>query len=257
MSLITDGIERVRAFELPAGIWPDGDCFGCPRVALVKWRSNWTDKLYQVYVNGQLAGTAVDPNQRQLVVPAPSSSLTAVRVEIFAVESRYAYIDFRDELRRVTNTGRVRLRILRSQLLPLGSVIQIYSDSGTGSVDYDNPVNVEPIDVWPSLYDKAGFGMSSFAEGDFGFDSAAAAGFGVGDFGLGQFGLDADSFEWTSEPLSKGVYKFGVQVIDKDGNASDAVETESITVIPSARPATVLTVWSFDKQSNRLVLSVN
>jgi hypothetical protein len=257
MSLIIDGIGKIKAFELPAGIWPDGNYFGCPRVALVKWHSSWTDKLYQVYVNGQLAGTAVDLTQRQLVVPVPSSLSTAVRIEVFAVEPQFAYIDFGGKLQRAAGTGRVKLRLLRSQHLPLGSLIQIYSDNGTGTIDYDKPVNAEPIRVWPSLYDKAGFGISRFAEGDFGFDSAAAVGFGMGDLGLGQFGLDADSFEWTTEPLSKGVYKFGVKVIDEDGNESDAVETKSITVIPSAWPATVLTVWSFDKQSNRLVLSIN
>jgi hypothetical protein len=186
MSLIADGIDKVKALQLPAGIWTDGDYFGCPRVALVKWCSSWTDKLYQVYVNGRLAGKTVVTNQRQLVVPVPGSPSTAVRIEVFAVEPRFAHIDFGGELPQASDTSRVKLRILRSQLLPLGSVIQIYWDSGTGTIDYDKPLSAEPFRVWPSPYDKAGFCMSRFAEGDFGFDSAAAVGFGGGDFGFGR-----------------------------------------------------------------------
>lgn len=257
MSLIADGISRIRVLDVPAGIRADGGYFSCPRVSLLSWHSDWTDKLYQAYVNGFYAGTTIDIDQRQLVVSVPSSPATAVRIEVFAVEPQFAHIDFRNELSQATDSGRVKLRILRSQLLPLGAAIQIYSDNGTGDINYDDPVNDEPIQVWPSSYDKAGFGTSSFGEGDFGFDSAAAVGFGSGCFGSGQFGLDDDSLEWISEPLDKGIYTFAAKVIDKDGNQSDAVETESIAVIPAARPATALIVLSFDKQTNKLVLGVN
>ena len=257
MSLIKNGIDRVRVYELPAGIWPDGDYFSCTRFALVQWRSEWTDKFHQVYVNGALSRTTFDVEQRQLILPVPSSFTAAVRIEVFAVEPQFAQIDYSGELTTPNQTGRIKLRLLRSQSLPPDSVIQIYSDNGTGSIDYDNPVNTEPIQVWPSFYDKAGFAMSRFGEGDFGFDSAAAVGFGMGDFGFGQFGLDADAIEWTTEPLNKGTYKFAARVIDKQGNESDAVETEPITVIGAAIPATELNVFSFDKQTNELVLSVN
>jgi hypothetical protein len=257
MSLIADGINKVRVFDVPAGIWTNGDYFACPRVALVDWHSDWTDKLHQVYVNGRHSGTTINVNQKQLVVHLPGSPATAVRIEVFAVEPQLAHIDFSEELTQSAGTGRIKLRILRSQLLPLGATMQIYFDNGSGDIDYDNPVNNEPIQVWPNPYDKTGFGKSCFGEGDFGFDSAAAVGFGRGDFGFGQFGIDADSFEWISEPLDKGIYKFAARVVDKNGSQSDAVETEPITVIPSANPATALAVLSFDKQSNKLVLGVS
>jgi hypothetical protein len=257
MSLIADGINKVRVFDVPAGIWTNGDYFACPRVALVDWHSDWTDKLHQVYVNGRCAGTTVDVHQKQLVVHLPGSPATAVRIEVFAVEPQSAHIDLGSELSQAADTGRVKLRILRSQLLPLGATIQVYSDNGSGVIDYGDPVSNEPIQVWPSPYDKTGFGACCFGEGDFGFESAAAVGFGRGDFGLGQFGLDVDSVEWISEPLDKGIYRFAARVIDKDGNQSDAAETEPITVILAARPATALTVLSFDKQTNKLVLGVS
>jgi len=257
MSLIANGINKVRIFEVPAGIWPSGEYFACPRVAVVRWSSEWADKLYQVYVDGLHAGTTTDIYQRQLVVHVPDSSASAVRIEVFAIEPRFANIDFSSKLSRANSAGRVKLRMLRNQLLPPDSKIQIYSDNGSGTVDFDNPINDEPLQIWPSPYDKAGFGTSRFGHGDFGFDSASASGFGMGDFGIGQLGLDTDSIEWTSRPLSKGIYIFSVKVIDKDGNQSDAIDTGPVTIMPAAKPVTALTVLSFDKQANKLVLSIN
>ena len=72
----------------------------------------------------------------------------------------------------------------------------------------------------------------------------------------GQFGLDADTFEWVSEPMQAGVYKFAIKITDEAGNQSSASETGEITVIPAARPAEQVSIRSFDKNTNQLVLSV-
>ena len=111
--------------------------------------------------------------------------------------------------------------------------------------------------IWPSWRDKAGFGMCGFGISDFGFDSAAAVGFGKGSFGHGGFGLDADTAEWTSPPMPAGAYRFGVKVSDGSGNESDGSETGQVTVTPAARPVEHVTITSFDKQTNQLVLSVS
>ena len=260
MGLISTGIEKVRAFELPAGIWADGECVETPRVALVKWSSkaNLSDKFYQVYVNGQYAGTTVDNQQRQMIVPIPTSLESAVRIEVFAVEPEEADINFSNELiLPPINSGRVRISLLRSQKLPSDATAEVYFDNGTGEIDYDKPLSDSPIRIWPAWQDKAGFGMSRFGVDDFGYESAAAVGFGKGSFGHGQFGLDADTTEWISPPLVAGLYKFGVKIIDEAGNQSYASETEPITVIPAARPAEQVSISSFDKQTNQLVLSVS
>jgi hypothetical protein len=99
--------------------------------------------------------------------------------------------------------------------------------------------------------------MSMFGVSDFGYDSAASVGFGKGSFGHGQFGLDADVIEWVSEPLGAGVYRFGVKIIDGAGNESDVSETGPVAVIPTAKPAEWVTVSSFDKQANQIVLNVS
>jgi hypothetical protein len=257
MSLISNGIDSVRAFALAAGIRADGRCAQALQAALVQWRSTWSDKLHQVYVNGRYSGTTLDGQQRQMVVPIPTSLESPVRIEVFAVEAEDAQIDFSDELvPPLAGSGRVRITLLRGQNLPANATAEIYFDNGTGQIDYDHPLMASPIQIWPAWQDKAGFATSGFGLGDFGYDSAAAIGFGKGSFGHGQFGLDADTIEWTSPPLTRGVYKFAVKVRDKSGTQSSTSETAPVTVIPTAEPATALNLSSFDKQTNQLVLAV-
>lgn len=257
MALISNGIDKLRAFELPGGIWSDGEAVAVPRLALVKWRSVLNDKFYQVYVNGRYAGATVDSAQRQIVVQVPTSPETAARIEVFAVEASEVSNDFSDGVSpTVAESGRVKMSFLREQSLPVNSTIQIYSNNGSGGIDYNTAITDKPIKVWPVWQDKAGFGMSCFGVSDFGFDSAAAVGFGKGSFGQSQFGLDADTFEWLSGSLQIGAYRFGAKVTDEVGNESSATETDEITVIPAAEPAEQLSVSSFNKQTNQLVLSV-
>ncbi|MHC4188519.1 MAG: hypothetical protein ACYSUB_02435 [Planctomycetota bacterium] len=257
MGLISSGIEKVRAFELPAGIWADGECVGAPRTALVKWHSCLSDMFYQVYVSGRYAGVTVDSQQRQMIVPIPTSFQSAVRIEVFAVEAEQVGTDFNNEIApSPADSGRVRINLLRSQNLPIGATTEIYFDDGTGEIDYDKPLTDSPIRIWPAWQDKAGFGMSRFGVSDFGLDWAAGVGFGKGSFSNGQFGLDADTIEWTSPPLSAGVYKFAVKVADEAGNESSVSEASPITVTPAAKPAEKVSIFSFDKQTNQLVLKI-
>ncbi len=257
MSLIDSGIHSVRAFALPASIWPDGQGVQAPRVALVQWHSMWTGKLHQVYVNGRYAGTTLDDQQRQMIVPIPTSLESPVRIQVFAVEPQDADMDFSSELgQSAIDSSRVKITLLRSQNLPLEATAIIYFDNGTGQFDYDHPLTDSPIRIWSAWQDKAGFAMSGFGLGDLGYDSAAAVGLGKGAFGHGQFGLDADTIEWTSPPLPTGAYRFAVKVLNKSGSQSSTSETEPITVTPAARPAEGLSISSFDNQTNQLVLTI-
>ncbi|UCF43861.1 MAG: hypothetical protein JSV99_02750 [Planctomycetota bacterium] len=257
MALVSSGIEKVRAFELPGGIWPDGSYAGCPRIALVKWHSHLSNMFYQVYVNGWYAGSTLDGQQRQMMVQIPTSLETAVRIEVFAVEAEQANTDFSSEIESsMGQCGRAKIDMLRSQKVPIGATVQLYSDGGSGEIDYNSPLNDSPVRVWPAWQDKTGFGMARFGTSDFGFDGSAAVGFGKGVFGRGEFGFDADVLEWTSPLLETGIYKFAVKVTDEGGSESGVSETGQLTVIPAARPAERMSIFSFDKQENQLVLSV-
>ena len=214
--------------------------------------------LYQVYVNGRYAGATIESEQRQMIAQIPTSLETAVRIEVFAVEADEADRDFSSELDPPqSDSGRVRIVLLRSQNLPIDATAEIYFDRGTGVIDYDEPLSDRPIRLWPAWQDKAGFGMSRFGAGDFGYDSAAAVGFGKGGFGNGQFGLDADGIEWVSPVLSAGAYRFSVRVCGSAGNQSAPSESGEVTVIPGARPAENVSISSFNKVTKQLVLSVS
>jgi hypothetical protein len=224
----------------------------------VKWRSSWNDKFYQIYVNGEFAGATVDSEQKQMVVQVPTYPDAPVRIEVFAVAASDVYKNFSDELDSLSYlSGRIRISFLRSQDLPAESTVRVYFDKGTGEIDYEHTIEKWPIRIWPAWQDKAGFGISGFGVVDFGFDSAAAVGFGKGSFGQGRFGLDADTLEWVSEPMSAGVYKFAVKVFNKVGSQSGSSEAGEVTVTPAARPAERLSISSFDKQTNQLVLNVS
>jgi len=257
MALISNGIDMVRAIELPAGIRADGSSFTAPRTALVKWRSSCNDKFYQVYVNSRFAGATIDFERREMIVALPNSFNAAARIEVFAVEPKDAHTDFSSELGSApVPKGRVKIKLLRSQNLPINSQAMIYSDGGTGQTDYANPVNKFPVRIWPCWQDKAGFGMSKFGTSDFGYDYAATLGFGRGFFGQMEFGADSDTIEWVSEPLPAGVYKFAVKIFDENDRESAASETGEVIVTSTAKPAKILTVASFNRQTNQLVLGI-
>lgn len=256
--LISEGITKVRAFELPTGVWTDGDSVAVPRTVLLRWRSSWQDKFYQVYVNGRYSGTSRDTKQRQMFVHLPNSFSSSVHIEVFAVERCEADTDFSNELADSKGkSGRVKIGLLREQYLALGARFNIYFDNGTGEIDYDNPVNSEPEEIWADWQDKGGFGMSRFGNSDFGRDWSAGVGFGMGCYGQGQLGVDADLIEWVSGELGAGVYKFAVKIIDREGNVREPIESEEIFLEPAAKGVETLGVISFDESEKKMVLGIN
>jgi hypothetical protein len=257
MSFVRKGIENVRMLVLPDGVAADGRFAVVSRAVLVAWHSSLEGKCHQVYVNGRLAGATLDAEQRQLVIHSPSSFPSAARIEVIAVEPGEAHVDHARELERpVAGSGRVRLILLRSQTLPIEARANIYFDHGMGQVDYTKPLNPVPIPVWPCRQDKAGFGMAQFGVGDFGYDSAASVGFGKGSFGSGQLGLDADVVEWIGPPLPLGQYRFGIRIVDAQGNEGPGTETQVIAVVPAAKPAAGLEIAAFNEQTNQLTLRI-
>ena len=257
MGLISNGIERVRAFALASGIGANGGVVNEPVSVLVKWRSEHEDKLHQVYINGELAGITADCQQRMIVVAIRSVLTSSARVEVYGVELCERNIDFSGELGSFGQMGRVEISWPRELSLPFEGEGQVFSDGGSGQINYASPVTSEGLRLWPGWQDKGGFGLSRFGLSDFGYDGSAGVGFGQGCFGQGQFGFDADQIKWQSSELITGRYKFGVKVMDQAGNSSSGIETETITVIRTAQGAKKLEDESYDKGQNKLILSVN
>jgi len=257
MTLVSSGIDKVRAFALAAGIGSDGAAVNEPVNILVKWRSGHEDKLHQVYINGQLAGLTDDCFQRTIIATVMSVMSSSAKIEIYAVGLDEGDVDFSRQLENTVRFGRVNLGWSRRQGLPLDGMGQVFSDGGSGAVDYDKGLAGCGLRLWPAWQDKGGFGLGRFGASDFGYDGSAAVGFGRGSFGEGDFGFDADAINWQSGELATGEYKFAVKVSDRKGNESHAAETDVITVIRTAGSAEKIAVESYDKDQDELILSVN
>ena len=257
MKLIGNGISSVRAYVLPAGIAGDGQAVASPRWAVVQWRSAFENLFYQVYVAGRFAGVTTSPAQRRLLVPVPDCHILPVALEVFAVEPENADMDLSADIAKsYSGAGRVRLKILRSQLLPAGGTLQIYSQLGNAPLSLERPLNDLPIPLWPFRQGKTGFGLCRFGRSDFGWDGSAAVGLGCGCFGLGEFGFDADAILWESEPLPAGLYRFALVVTDALGNPSEPLLTEPVAVTSAAEPPTKLEVASYNSLNNQLILKI-
>ena len=258
MALLSNGISNVRALAIPAGVFDDGTTAGNTGTVLVKWRSSYTDKLYQIYVNSRFAGFTFDYQQRQATVPIPASEQTAVKIEVFATEAENAHLDQSSQLSSsTTQQGRIQIDFAKTGNLPMEATVDYYHNNGSGDLDYDNSANPLPILLWPRWQDKSGFGLSSFGKSDFGFDGSASVGFGRGSFGFGKFVFDACLMSWQSGQLTAGNYKFGLKITDRFGNVNNSIETEQLTVIPPAKPAEKLSISVFNKSINQLILKID
>lgn len=256
MAAVSEGIKNVRVFGLLAGIAVDGEAFIDPSSVLVKWESVHTDRLHQVYVDGKFAGVTGDRRQHMMEIGVFSGLFSGSEIEVYAVLPEEGDVDLSDQLDLVGRRDRVRLSFPRNMPLPFEGKADVYSDGASGQIDYQSPVSKEAIDVWPSWQDKDGFGLSTFGACDFGYE-VCGLGFGKGSFGKGEFGFDSDEAMFETSELSAGNYRFGVELTDAFGNSSPAVESQGVTVIPMVLPAEGLGVYSYDKQQDELVLTIN
>ena len=255
MGLISDGIEKVTAYRVPVGISEAGEGVAEPGAAIVRWHSRWNDKLHQVYVNGKFCGTSCWPAQRQMLVPVAGEGPFVVQV--VAVDPAEWDKDFSGELQALPPaTGdRAVLAWPRWPSYALGDYAHVCGDGGSGTIDYDNPLTDEPIELWPEPLRRWGFGTDAFGRGDFGYSSNAAPGLGAGGFGFGPFGCDAELIRWRSEPLEDGQYLFAVRLFDRCGNADGgSILEKQIDIVGVPSQPTSLQL-DYDCDENRLTLS--
>lgn len=257
MSLISDGIEQVRAFKVAAGIAADGDSFSSVCDVLITWKSSHYDRLHQVYINGGLAGVTQDSAERILYVPYKSCYEGGICAEVFAVEHEKSLTDYGESLLGGTEFGRVQMSWARGMKLPLYGVAEIYGNSGNGEIDLAEVYGREALKLWFNWKDKPGFGLCQFGISDFGFDGSSAIGFGLGVFAEGEFGFDADFVSWESNELKNGKYKFAVKISDGFGNSDESYAvTEEIVVIRKSVPGGKLSLASYDADTGRAVLGI-
>ena len=256
MAFDTTCISRVRATVFPMGRQRDGQVVALPGLLLLSWHSVETNKFFQAYVNGELAGSTIHTEQRMLLVEHDPS--TVALVEVVAVDPAEQYRDFSDQLSGFTAEDgcHVELSWPRRGILPLNSRVEVYADDCSGAIDYD----AEPLassSVWDDPLDKWGWGFDVFGKGDFGYSGTGAPGWGHCGFGDGEFGFDAERCEWQSDCLTLGVHHFGVRLTDGAGNPNSGGDSELAFHIDPVPQARQIGIEDYDAQSNVLVLRVS
>ncbi len=121
---------------------------------------------------------------------------------------------------------------------------------GLGEASADTLVHKQ--EFYPGGRFSGGWGKG-FGHGGWGWSGSDCAGWG-NTWGRGEWGYDCHMLTWTSGPLPRGTYPVRATVEDEHRNES-AAQDMLVTVTTYPRPATNLTVDSYDKNTDTLVLS--
>jgi hypothetical protein len=199
----------------------DSGAVAVPGAVEVTWKSTHEDRWHQVYVGGVLAATTAAPEDRHLIVAVPSAGdgLNPVLIEVVAVEAEDRSVDFGSELSApaIALGSRVHLTWQAGPYLDPGlDSFSVFADARTGTVDYTRPLNELPLPARPGR--------------------AEPWGFGCGGFGVGGYGAGAASYEWISDPLEPGAWKFAVVASDAAGNRRGTVTETDAQVASLPRP---------------------
>ena len=238
MSYSTEGVTQVRVRPLALGM-ADGRPLVSTGAVEVQWESSQEGRWHQVYVDGRLAGVTALPQDRRLVFAVPvgrKGASNLVLAEVVAVDGADRWTDFGVEIEGFSGLGaRARLSWQAGEYLdPNLESFEIFGDDRSGTVQYEAALNESPIPAWPG--------------------GLAPWGFGCGGFGLGGYGRSAATFEWTTEVLGSGCWRFAVVAVDGAGNRlATAAEVEAhIATVP--RPTTGLRVAAYDPQTQAVTL---
>lgn len=228
---------------------------GSVATKVIRWLDDYTDVLYQLYVNGKLTNETTNINATKEFVVTLETGVTFA-LQVIAIDEADRGIDYGDYLTYTDSIGaKVELKWSASDC-EYDSTTDIYYDGETGTIDTDTPLNVKTIENWPTGQGKSGFGFGEFGMDAFGY-GGGGMGFGLGAFGIGAFGFDCDYVTWTSRPMPAGSYKFQVQQFDTVGNEDDGSSpVQTVFVDPYPPSPKKLAVKSYTDATKTLVLTV-
>jgi len=140
-----------------------------------------------------------------------------------------------------------------------GDYALLYSNNGSGAIDWDTPFSAKQIPLFPNGAGNYGFGYSPFGYGPFGlpWGKNLTRGFGDTPFGYSPFGFGADLITERLEISDCGNWLFGVTCFDALGNEHTGTPNQvSATVhVAPPRPA-ALQKDSYDADTDILTLTV-
>lgn len=216
-----------------------------------RWDDDYTDKIYQLYINGRLTAETPRPGTEKKITVAVTGLFQA---EILAVDPEDAGTDYSDYLTGGDAVGgRVKLTWNRDpRVLEEISTAQIYSDHGTGTIDGDNPINPEPVRNFPPGTRTWGHFAGPLGQTRHGWGGPGVP-WGKRYHGLGPFQVGMDKVIFISEQMPPGTYQFRVCQVDAAGNADAGTETTVTVDCPPTPPVRLL---ADDYAAGVLTLSV-
>jgi len=237
MSATTDGITEIRTVEFDGGL-------------IVRARNAHADKVVQCYLSGGLVDWQSSPTE--LVEFVLTGVDDADVVFLAAVDPADARTDVWDDVfaHPATRGNRIELKTPQTIAPYLPGDRWRIRLGAAGSPQADTTVWEQ--EFYPFGQRACGWG-AEFGGGGFGYDGVDAVGSG-NSYGYGEFGFDCEMLSWRSDPLPPGTYPYEVAVLDSAGNASIAAEG-TVTLDTFARPASSLTLQSYDAQTETLNLT--
>ncbi len=154
-------------------------------------------------------------------------------------------------------TARVRLRWPTQYGVQTGGGFFIFMSARDGAaIDYETPINAEPVEAWLVEIRDFNIGDGIEADGE-GYDGFFGGGFGDGMFpdGIGPDGFGAVYLEYITGQLEDGTYKFAVCPVDQFGNinTTGAIE-KTITVSGIPYPPATIEATDYDPQAEEVTL---
>jgi len=140
-----------------------------------------------------------------------------------------------------------------------GDYAQIFSNNGSGDVDYTVPFDARRIELMPNGAGWYGFGHGPFGHHPFGkpFGRNIHRGFGHLPFGHHPFGYGGVLIEETVSVTDCGAWTFALVAYDKLGNAHEGTpNTSTVTVHVAPPKAGPLVKDSYDPDTDILTLTV-
>jgi hypothetical protein len=125
-----------------------------------------------------------------------------------------------------------------------GTTLQLFTDQGDGSVDYDSPLLAQRFEVSGDTPEHRGYGMEPYGMGPYGggVRSAEPGGYGMGPYGAEPGGYGGNN-RFVTVPVrvnqGAGVYQFGVVAYDAGGNAQGGAADEQSVFVVGTQPRPV------------------
>jgi hypothetical protein len=240
MPYTDEGITHVRLRPLALDL-AGGEPAVSPGAFEVSWESAQDECWHQVYINGRLAGVTARPQDRWLAVAAPvgrEGVLSPLYARVVAVDAADRWTDFGEELAESAPEGGTRVRIAWQAGPYLDENLEsfdIFADGRTGAVDYSAPLNEEPIPARP--------------------DGQAPWGYGCGGYGVGGYGASGACYEWVTDALDPGAWRFAIAAIDAAGNRLATAAEVACSLAPAPRPVGRFRLESYEPVARTATLA--